>query len=549
MQSPDPRLPPARRRTTPRRGLRIAVSCAALLAGVAGTLVGTDAQAASGADANAGAVNPYGSLGAQRPHWRVCDWYTSPGPRDPDWRDHPVTSCADVRAPLDWYDRSKGTITVRVTRVASTGGSARRGVLLVNPGGPGIDGSASATRIARSQPELLRTHDIIGFAPRGVAPSTSLDCDVDWTRYDSVADARDRSPANVARQLANARLVGQACADAAFAPYVTTDQTARDLDLIRAVLGERRIDYLGFSYGTWLGVWYAAAFRDRVDRFVLDSSMNWLSTPEEVFVESWARGFRRRFDVQFLPWLARHHDRYGFGDTPEAAGAAYEELRAAVAGQGRGTALDATQATVLYNSDGWPRWAELLVTLRGDPTRAVDLLAAPRVPVGMPDSGAHWAIRCGDARWPRDPARWVAEGDRLGARYPLAGSLATEQPCAFYPFATAHPVVPNAATLPRMLMVQNQLDPATPADGALIAAAESHQPMIFVRDAGNHIAYDSGNACVDARVNAYLARGARPGTVVCEALPLPLDDVVHPVGAAGPQPPRPGRDPRPPGPG
>ncbi|WP_424640912.1 alpha/beta fold hydrolase [Embleya sp. AB8] len=524
-----------------RRRARVGVSCAVLLAGVAGTLVGTNAQAAGGVDAAAGVVNPYGALGAQRPQWQVCDWYTAPGPDDPDWREYPVTYCADVRAPLDWYDRSKGTITVRVTRVPSTGGPARRGVLLVNPGGPGSDGSQSATRTAKSQPELQHAYDLIGFAPRGVAPSTRVDCAVDWSRYDPVADTRDRSPGNTARQLEDARLVGRACAGAAFAPYATSDQTARDMDLIRAVLGERRTNYLGFSYGTWLGAWYAAGFRNRVDRFVLDSNMNWLATPEDVYVDAWARGFQRRFDVQFLPWLARHDDRYGFGATPEAAYAAYEELRAAVAEQERGTAFDAAQATVLYNSGDWPRWAEQLRTMRADPSRAPALLAPPRVPVGKPDSGAHWALRCGDARWSQDPAYWVERGDRLGARFPVAGSLATEQPCAFYPFATAHAAAPNAAKLPRMLMVQNQLDPATPADGALAAAAESRQPMIFVRDAGDHIAYNSGNACVDARVNDYLVRGGRPTTVICEGLPLPLDDVVHPVGAAGPQPPQPTR--------
>ncbi|WP_439679559.1 alpha/beta fold hydrolase [Embleya sp. MST-111070] len=514
-------------------GGRLVVTGAVLLAGVAGMLVGTNARADGGAEP----VNPYGALGAQRPRWQVCDWYR---PAEPA---HPVTYCADLRAPLDWYDRAKGTITLRVTRVPATGGPARRGVLLVNPGGPGTDGSALATRVAEAQPDLLRTHDIIGFAPRGVAPSTSVDCGVDWSRYEPVADTRDRSPANTARQFADARLVGLACAGAVFAPYVTTDQTARDLDLIRAVLGERRIDYLGFSYGTLLGAWYADRFRSRVDRFVLDSTMDWSADPEEVFVDAWARGLQRRFDVQFLPWLARHDDRYGFGDDIEAARAAYDELRAAVAEHERGTAFDAMQANVLYDAGGWPQWAERLRELRDDPARAPALLAPPRVPVGVPESGAHWAIRCGDGRWADDPAHWVATGDRLAARYPLVGSLATEQPCAAYPFTTAHPAVPDPARLPRMLLVQNQLDPATPAEGALAAAATAHQPMVFVRDAGDHIAFDDGNACVDARITDYLVRGLRPTTTICAGLPLPLDDAVHPVGPAGPSPPP--RDERP----
>jgi hypothetical protein len=89
-------------------------------------------------------------------------------------------------------------------------------------------------------------------------------------------------------------------------------------------------------------------------------------------------------------------------------------------------------------------------------------------------------------------------------------------------------VRPGADNLPPMLMVQDQYDPATLVEGALEAARESHQAMVFVRDGGNHIAYDTGNACVDAHVNAYLLHGGKPTSAVCEAMPLPLDDKVYP---------------------
>ncbi|NUR32084.1 MAG: alpha/beta fold hydrolase, partial [Catenulispora sp.] len=443
-----------------------------------------------------------------------------------------MTYCADLKAPMDWYDLSKGTISIHVTRVPSTGGPARRGVLLLNPGGPGSDGSGLATSTARSQPELRHTYDLVGFAPRGVAPSTELDCGVDWTRYTPVADERDRSASNTARQLDNARLIGQSCGAVPLAPYITSDQTIRDMDLIRAVLGERKLNYLGFSYGTWLGSWYAATFPRRVDRFVLDSNLNWRATLQQDYVDNWARGFQRRYDMQFIPWLARHDDRYAFGATADAVRAALDDLRTAIAAQGRGSALDIGQAHALYNSGAWPQWAELLKTLRSDPAQASTLLPPTRVPTGKPDSGAFWAVLCADSPWTHDPGSWIATGDRLGAAYPLVGAESTEEPCAFYPFASRHPVHPGAGNLPRLLMVQNQLDPAAPAEGAIAAAEQAHEPMVFVRDAGNHIAYDAGNACVDSRVNDYLVRGRTPVSAVCEGLPLPFDDRVYPV--AGP---------------
>lgn len=479
-------------------------------------------------------VNPYGVLGRQQLDWQVCDWYSNPAPQGPDWRRYPVTYCADLKVPLDWYDPSKGTISVRVTKVSSTGGAARRGVLLLNPGGPGSDGSSLATTTAKSQPDLLKAYDLIGFAPRGVAPSTKLDCGVDWGRYISVADERDRSAANTTQQLDNARLIGQSCGAAPLAPYITSDQTVRDMDLIRAVLGERKLNYLGFSYGTWLGSWYAATFPRRVDRFVLDSTINWRAPLQEGYVDAWARGFQRRFDVQFLPWLARHDDKYGFGTTTDATRSAMADLRAAVAAEGRGSALDIGQAHALYNSGAWPQWAELLKTLRSDPAQAAKLLPPTRVPTGKPDSGAFWAVLCADSPWLHDPAGWVAKGDDLGAEYPLVGAESTEEPCAFYPFTSQHPAHPGPANLPRLLMVQDQFDPAAPAEGAIAAAREAHEPMVFVRDAGNHIAYDAGNACVDAHVDDYLVRGGTPTSAVCEGLPLPFDDRVYPQ--PGPEP-------------
>jgi hypothetical protein len=185
------------------------------------------------------------------------------------------------------------------------------------------------------------------------------------------------------------------------------------------------------------------------------------------------------------------------------------------------------QAQALYNADGWPQWAATLKTLRADPTQATKLLPAVRVPTGKANSGAYWAVTCADTAWSHDPAYWVAEGDRLGAEYPLVGAESTEEPCAFYPYTSQHPVRPGADNLPPMLMVQDQYDPATPVEGALEAARESHQAMVLVRDGGNHIAYDTGNACVDAHVNDYLVHGGVPTSAVCEAMPLPLDSGVY----------------------
>jgi pimeloyl-ACP methyl ester carboxylesterase len=479
-------------------------------------------------------VNPYGALGSQRPVWQLCDWS-----REPAWRSAPVTYCADLKAPMDWYDLSKGQITIRVSRVAATG--ARRGILAFNPGGPNhVHSEQLATTIAHSRPELLRAYDMIGFAPRGVAPSTVLDCPIDWSQFQPVTDELDRSPANTARQVGNARLEGQSCAHTPFAADVTTDQTARDLDLIRAVLGAPTLNYLGYSYGTGLGAWYAAIFPDRVDRFVLDSNMPWSAGDMwQRSDASWAPATQRRFDEQFLPWLARHNDRFGLGGTVEQVRAYYRETRVGLVSVGMAESFDVAQYRLMTSAKAWQAWAATLRTLHDQPSAATTLLKAVRVPFAKDhsgiDQGAFWALHCGDSVWTEGPGDLIHIGDTLSAQYPLLGGLYTEEPCAFYPYHSTHQPHPTAAAMPRLLMVDDQLDPATPAEGAIATAAATGEPMIFVLGAGDHTVFAmDGNLCVDHHVDAYLIEGQRPESATCQANPLPLDDRTYPV--AGPLP-------------
>ena len=171
--------------------------------------------------------------------------------------------CTDVTAPLDWSDPTSGTIQLAVIRRAATSGDAL-GSLLTNPGGPGASGYdlvADSASFAVSEP-VLDAYDVIGFDPRGVGRSTAVACldaaGMDHMLYDIPADPRGSQGWTDELTQRNTEFV-EACEanSAGILPFVTTDNAARDMDLLRAVLGDKTLNYLGYSYGTFLGASYA----------------------------------------------------------------------------------------------------------------------------------------------------------------------------------------------------------------------------------------------------------------------------------------------------
>lgn len=217
----------------------------------------------------------------------------------------PGLECAVITAPLDWSNPYDGRIiSVAISRVKATG--KRTSIILTNPGGPGGAGVLIPGLLARLQPKLLTTNDLVGIDPRGIGGhgTTPYECQVDLDGVPlSPPDDRDLSDAANAVRTLYARRVAEGCAKNSLTPYINTVQTAYDFDLVRALLRSPKANYVGYSYGSYLGARYAAAFPDKAGAMVLDSNTDW-----QELQDTWVAqplGFQRRYQRQFTAWAAR----------------------------------------------------------------------------------------------------------------------------------------------------------------------------------------------------------------------------------------------------
>ncbi|GGM67828.1 peptidase [Thermopolyspora flexuosa] len=509
-----------------KRVIAVATGATVLATGL-GWTAGAEAYGAAGRAAGAGAA-------PKALRWGACDKVgAGSGERKAE--------CATVEVPLDHSDPSGRRLRLALNRFRATGPrSARLGVLLVNPGGPGASGRELAAYVAAHLPERVTArYDIVGFDPRGVgASSPALSC-VDPKRY-----YRPPRPDNVPRGerdeevlLERARAYAEGCASrwSWLLPHMTTENAARDMDVIRQALGERTISYLGYSYGTYLGAVYATLFPERVRRMVLDSVID----PTGVwYANNLAQNtaFERRHR-DFMAWVAAHHRTYRLGATAERVGAAWYRLRESLRDRPANGVIGPTELDDLFTVAGytdaiWPKLARAFAdqVRRGDATR---LMKAFRryVRNGTADAengyAVYLAVECRDAPWPRDWAAWRADSRRLNATAPFLTWANTwyNAPCAFWPVPGRTPVkVGTTAKLPPILMLQSRRDAATPYQGALRMRRLFPTARLVTVGGGNHGVTLSGNVCADRRVESYLLTGAVPGerAATCRRAPAPV---------------------------
>lgn len=470
--------------------------------------------------------------------------------------------CARVLAPLDWQDTRKGSITLQVTRTPRqrlVADSRPTRTLFVNPGGPGITADWFAPVVSMLEPSLRQGAQIIAIDPRGTGGSTPLACTfID----DGVTDHDSPSGAEIAAQQKALREAVAACAAKApdYLPNITTTNTIRDHDLVRALVGAQQVDWLGLSAGTWMGARFAQLFPSRVGRFVLDSNTDFSTDWRGVF--AWQpKGFQRRFDSQFLAWVARHDDSFHLGASAAAVKQRFLRLRTA-AGSGdladvTPDALDRVVVAGLYTDDLFSETAAVLAALDADlsagrrtltPATRTALAALPLPTTGVGVAGAKvrtWAsaedtvmmaIQCNDTAWTRSAESYVEEGMRQGQAYPLLGYTWVATPCAYWPYPPRPFPAVDGAGVPTMLMVQAELDPATPWEGAILAnRANRATRLLTVDNQGNHGSFLGGNDCVEDAVNGFLVEGRLPPAgAVCPGLPLPGEDRVVEVGTRQP---------------
>ncbi|MFC9990842.1 alpha/beta hydrolase [Streptomyces globisporus] len=469
------------------------------LALAATAVVATWVAPASGATSDAAATAP-----------APLKWGPCPGSNPPK-----QLQCGTLKVPLDYRDPEGRQIEIAVSRLPSRKPEQRRGALLTNPGGPGGSGLGYPLGLAAQLPQqVLDTYDLIGMDPRGVGRSTPVTCDLTPAQLKRGAyPAYAHGPAELAREARYARGIAEQCAASGTAwmlPHTTTANTARDMDRLRAAIGESKISYLGASYGTQLGATYAQLFPERGDRIVLDSVLG----PRGYDVTAFrllARGMEDRFP-DFAAYASAHPE-YGLGTTPAEVESTYaalaRRLDAEPQGNITGTLFRGLTLELLYSDTQLPELAKMWQTLKAgkpypfEPTPDQENSAASRL-----------HVLCADSRWPRHQLAYQLNVAVDRARYPqLGASTANITPCAFWPSEHREPPVRIGDRGPsNILLVQNERDPGTPLAGALkLRQALGQRARMVTADQGGHGVYPFGtNTCATEVTTTFLTTGKRP---------------------------------------
>ncbi|SEF54148.1 alpha/beta hydrolase fold [Nonomuraea solani] len=447
--------------------------------------------------------------------------------------------CATVRVPLDYRAPMGQSIKIALNRIkAKVSRDANHlGTLLINPGGPGSPGRDLTEYVATQLPvDVSERYDIVGFDPRGVGGSEPAVRCVDPAAYYKAPrpDAVPHGKAHEKVLLARAAEYAGRCGHlwSWLLPHLTTENTARDMDRVRAALGEEKISYLGYSYGTYLGAVYATLFPNRVKRLIMDSTVD----PSGVWYESnlkQDRAFERRHR-QFLAWTAKHNSVYKLGAGTKQTSFAYyamrDRLRARPAGGIVGPSeLDDTFTVAGYSDKVWPLFAQAWSSYvrQGDTKGLIEIYDKHGKQDAKDENGyaVYLGVQCRDARWPRNWDRWRTDMDAMHRRAPFLTwpNAWFNAPCAFWPVKGGKPVeVQGSKKLPPVLILQSRDDAATPYKGAMEMAKRFPTSRMVVESGGNHGISLGGNACVDGHLAAYLRDGSLPKRgATCAALAEP----------------------------
>jgi pimeloyl-ACP methyl ester carboxylesterase len=418
---------------------------------------------------------------------------------------------------------ASGKLRIALLRARSTKQSDRIGSLVINPGGPGGSGIEAATYLSFGPgygglpDEVTRRFDLVGFDPRGVGRSTQVDCvtDADLDAYFG-ADPDPVTQSQFDEVMAISRRIGQGCGRKygdALAAY-STEQAARDMDAVRAAVGDEKLTYLGYSYGTLLGATYAQLFPNRVRAFVLDGAVDPRADTVSAS-EAQARGFEQAFG-NFADWCRRTpKDCPVAPDARAALTSALARARVSpTSGEGgrRATAGWVFWAVVssLYTRSSWEELAKALDNLAGGDPKGVFELAdryAERDAAGRYGNmfDAFFAVNCADEAGEVTPAQARQLQSRWRAKYPIFGAaLAAELlTCAAWP-GEPDPYPTGAAQgAPPIVVVGTTGDPATPYEQTAKLADMLGVGRVLTVEGEGHTAYPEGE-CVTRAVNAYL---------------------------------------------
>jgi pimeloyl-ACP methyl ester carboxylesterase len=447
---------------------------------------------------------------------------TSSGAGTLDWTSCDGSfQCASLDVPLDYRAPGGKHLSLGLVRRPASDQAHRIGSLLVNPGGPGGSGISFAEQF-QLPAEILRRFDIVGFDPRGVGRSAPLDCHAHLqAMYD--ADPTLETAADRAAYLKVSKAYVDSCAAGAkgVLPFLGTLNVTRDMDRIRAAVGDRKLSYLGYSYGTSIGQMYAQLFPRRIRAMVLDGVVDTERSGLQG-ADGQAKGFERALTAYLADCRAQASCALGKNprDRLAALVASAERRDIPAAGADRPATPGVVQLAIgdaLYSKSAWPVLSAAITDgLAGNGTRLVQLADdyLQRKPDGSYGDGfgIYFAVSCLDSTWPRDPAKVFANARATGVKYPLIGEgLVNDYArCALWP-AKPQPLPKlTAVGSPPIVVISTTRDPATPYEDGVAVARRLPKGVLVTNDGDGHTVFSQGKACVDDPVTRYLVDGRPP---------------------------------------
>ncbi|MCC3283137.1 alpha/beta hydrolase [Arthrobacter caoxuetaonis] len=436
--------------------------------------------------------------------------------------------CASIEVPLDYSNPGDNSIELEV--ILSEAGGTAEGTILVNPGGPGGSGYDTVLESLEgvTTSRLRDDFNILGFDPRGVGRSTPVDCltdeELDASRNETFDPSTD---AGFEEARANAADYAAQCAEESgdLLGFVDTASAARDMDILRAVAGDSKLNYLGFSYGTFLGATYAELFPKTVGRMVLDGGIDPSASNEEITLGQ-ARAFEKAIRAYVEDCLTSSN--CPLSGTVDDAVETIRDLIASVEVSPM-TAADGRTVTAstfvsgfilpLYNDANWPALTQALSSaLRGDPTTILMLadLGAEREEDGSYASNSFEvfsAVNCLDYPMETDRTQMDLDAAELEAASPTLGRFLaygglTCEAWPHEPTGEPHRIAAEGAA--PILVLGTTGDPATPYEWSQALAGQLDSAVLVTWEAEGHTAYGRGNQCIADAVDDYFIDGTVP---------------------------------------
>jgi len=449
--------------------------------------------------------------------------------------------CGFLVVPLD-YAKPKGTkIRLAVSRIKHTVTKAKyQGVMLVNPGGPGGSGLTLSSLGQYVPDNAGDAYDWIGFDPRGVGSSKpALTCNGNYTSYDRPKYVPKTSKGEKI-WLKRSKGYAQACAKAggALLDHLKTTDNVKDMDAIRKVLGEKQINFYGFSYGSYLGQVYATTYPTRVRRMVLDGVVD----PRNVWYQANLDqdvAFDANMDV-FFAWVAKNNATYKLGKTTTAVKNLYYKELHALDKKAAGGKIGGDEWTDIFLSAGYYvfGWEDVADAFAGyvhdGDWKTLKAMWDDSNPQGKgADNGyaMYLATQCTDVKWPTSWAKWKKDNTAVNAKAPFEtwANAWFNAPCLYWKGDTGKKVDVNGSKVGGILLISETKDAATPYEGALEVRSRFPKASLIEGVNGTtHAGSLNGVSCTDDAVAAYLKDGTLPKRVSgrksdkqCDPVPQP----------------------------